>query len=190
MVSDTDNKLATRALDCVVELLADHEWEQLTLQQVADRAGVTRVTLWRQLGGKDELRDALLHRFAEDFRAALWPVLVQPDNGAQRLEAALRATCLVIDKHLVPLMAFPTRFHELHTAHPGADDPATVVERILSDGVQDGSLRLPADLRRSAELVFSAVFWPYIHLRDNHHWDGETSRELLVGMTMRGLKVS
>jgi AcrR family transcriptional regulator len=98
-------------LDATVSVLADAGWEGLSLERIADRAAVSRVTLWRQGVTRDALVDALLRRLTEDYQRSLWPILTAPGSGRERLEAALRALCGVADRHLQLLVAADTAFH-------------------------------------------------------------------------------
>jgi AcrR family transcriptional regulator len=58
-------------LDAVGELLADRSWSDVTMAAVAERAGVSRQTLYNAFGNRDELAQAYLMREAERFLAAI-----------------------------------------------------------------------------------------------------------------------
>ena len=57
--ADAAAKTARRILDAAYELFVHHEYEDITLQAVADRAGVTMQTVLRRFGSKDRLADAV-----------------------------------------------------------------------------------------------------------------------------------
>ena len=50
--------LRDTVLDAVHELIGDRAWEQVTMREVARRAGVSRQTLYNSFGGRDELSQA------------------------------------------------------------------------------------------------------------------------------------
>ncbi|MBB5940281.1 TetR/AcrR family transcriptional regulator [Streptomyces zagrosensis] len=178
-----------RFLDAAVTLMDGVGWDSVTLQAVADKAGVSRATLWRQVGGKDALREALLHRLSRDYRDALWPVLTAEGTGRERLRRALEQLCSVLDRHLPLLAAFDTAFHD---APSGDSDelPTGFVQplaRLVRDGVADGSLHPPTDCEQAASLVFNAVCWPYVHLRRHHAWPPDEARRLLLDLVLKGV---
>ncbi len=86
-------QVSDRLLDAAMAVLADDGWDGLSLQSAAERAGLSRVTAWRQAASKDHLVDALLARLAADYRDTLWPILTAQGNGADRLERAFGALC-------------------------------------------------------------------------------------------------
>ncbi len=168
--------------------LADDGWDGLSLDAVARRAGMSRVTAWRQAASKDHLVDELLARLAADYRDSLWPILTAGGSGAQRLAAALDALCDVADRHLPLLLASDTVFHRAHDRSAPPVPFAEPLVRLIRDGVSDGSLDPPDDCETMGLVVFNTVAWPYVYLRGRHHWSPAKSRGLLIRLVMGGLK--
>src|SRR5215469_16205853 len=157
---------------------------------MAELAGLSRVTAWRQAASKDHSVDALLARLAADYRDALWPILTAPGSGAERLERALGALCDVADRHLPLLLASDTAFHR---AAEGISPPFSFTEplrRLIRDGVADSSLTPSEDCETTGDVVFNAVCWPYVHLRGRHGWTPARARGLLIRLIMTGLRDS
>jgi AcrR family transcriptional regulator len=178
-----DDKLLAAATD----VLGATGWDRLTMGDVADRAGVSRATLWRQIGGKEELRRELLRRLHQDYRDSMWPVLTAAGTGRERLHRALDVMCAVLDRHLALLSAFETAFHETGLfAEPGENVVDPLV-RLVLDGVADGSLAPPTDPEEAGVLVFNTVCWPYVHLRHHHQWEPERARGLLLALVLDGM---
>src|SRR5436190_21416799 len=98
-------------LEATVAVLGDEGWDRLSLERIAERAGTSRVTLWRRGITRDALVDALLTRLTDDYQRSLWSILTSPGTGRARLEGALRALCEVADRHLQLLLASDTAFH-------------------------------------------------------------------------------
>jgi AcrR family transcriptional regulator len=178
-----DEKLLAAATD----LLGTTGWDRLTMGDVADRAGISRATLWRQIGGKEELRKALLRRLITDYRASLWPVLTATGTGRERLRQALEAMCGVFDRHLALLSAFDTAFHETGLFDEPGEDVVAPLVRLILDGAADGSLTPATDPEEAGDLVFNTVCWPYVHLRRHHAWAPERARSLLLDLVLDGL---
>jgi len=39
----------------------------------------------------------------------------------------------------------------------------------------------------SADVLFNAVAWPYVHLRGRHDWPADQARARIVGLVMDGI---
>lgn len=181
-------QVSDRLLDAAMAVLADDGWDGLSLQSAAERAGLSRVTAWRQAASKDHLVAALLARLETDYRDTLWPILTAQGNGADRLERALGALCDVADRHLPLLLASDTAFHR---ASEGAAQPFSFIEpltRLIRDGVADNSLSLAEDSQTTGDVIFNAICWPYVHLRGRHGWTAGKARGLLIDLIMTGLR--
>jgi len=180
--------ISQKLLDAAMETLSEGGWDALSLQSVADRAGVSRVTAWRQAISKDHLVNALLGRLALDYRDTMWPILTAPGTGAERLEAALHGLCDVADRHLPLLLASDTAFHRANQeAQPTVAFTEPLV-RLIRDGVTDGTLEPPADCETMGQVVFNAMCWPYVHLRGRHGWLAPKARNLLLELVLAGLR--
>lgn len=183
-----DDKLLAAATDA----LGTTGWDRLTMGEVADRAGVSRATLWRQVGGKEELRRELLRRLLLDYRESMWPVLTSQGTGRERLRRALEAMCAVLDRHLALVSSFDTAFHETGLFdEPGDsasdDNVVAPLVRLILDGIADGSLAPPTDPEEAGVVVFNTVCWPYVHLRRHHQWDPERAGGMLLDLVLDGM---
>ena len=73
------NPYARRMDDALVDatqaVLAEHGFDGLSLERVAERARRSRVTLWRQGVSAESLVTGLLQRLADDYQREFWPVL-------------------------------------------------------------------------------------------------------------------
>ena len=63
--------LRDTVLDAVHELLEDRPWAEVTMGEVAERAGVSRQTLYNTFGGRHELSQAYVIRAADGFLAVV-----------------------------------------------------------------------------------------------------------------------
>lgn len=171
-------------LAAAIAALQEVGWKNLTLERVANAAGVSRVTLWRQGVTLEQIVEGLLMRLTTEYREALWPILTMEGSGWARLIAALTALCNVAERHLPLLLASDTIFHEAHEfTQTSFTEPLT---RLLRDGMIDGSIR-EVDSHEMADVLFNTVCWTYVHLRARHQWDPERIKKLLLDLILKGL---
>jgi AcrR family transcriptional regulator len=175
-----------KLLEATVSVLAEAGWEGVSLEKVAERAGRSRVTLWRQGVTQERLLAALLGAVADDYRETMWPVLTASGTGHDRLVRAIAALCEVIDRHLPLMLASDTVFHQQQDAAKQVSflEPFT---RFLREGVADGSLHPQGNIDDVADVIFNAVAWTYTHLRGRHYWSRERARRMLLDLVMRGV---
>jgi len=176
-------------LDATMAAVARWGLNGVTLERVAEEAGMSRATIYRRGVTRDELIGALTAEAADTYTQAMMPALSGRGSARERLEAALTALCATADEHL-PLLAgmFLARDEVFH--QPGPDAMTVEVfaepfERLLHDGAADGSLRdLPPTVTATA--LFNLVGWGYIHLRAAHEWDPEAARRVILDLVLRG----
>lgn len=145
-----------------------------TLERIAAEAGVSRVTLHRRGVGKDALLAELVDGATEDYCRAMWPALTAAGSGAERLQAGLLALCASAEQHMALLVALRAQadlvFHREDEEEAMTRTVFTEpIERLLRDGMADGSLR-EVDPVEMATVLFNLVGWTYIHLRTGHGW--------------------
>jgi AcrR family transcriptional regulator len=174
-----------------VAVLGEAGWDGLTLERVAERAGRSRVTLWRNGVSRDSLLQGLLRRLAEDFRDAMLPVLTAAGTPRDRLERALHALCDVVDAHAGLLAVSDDIFHRAYQAGPvpvGFLDPLIVAIR----GARAAGQLAEAthDDAEIADVLFNTIAWPYLHFRRRHGWEPARTRTLLFTTVLDGTLTS
>jgi len=180
-----------RVIDGARRTIAAAGWQAATLTRIADEAGLSRMTLHRHGLGRDEIFALLARDYEEAFRAALWPSVTGRGPGAERLEAMLVAVCEVTEEHLPFLAALDEEadrrfFHEARDEVHSREGYIDPIERLLADGIADGSLR-PVEIEQTATVLVNAVDRTYRHLRRAHGWDPVRSRGALIDLVLRGL---
>ncbi len=181
-----------RVLDASLRVMNVGGWGAATLEGIAREAGVSRVTLHRRGLGKTEILGRLAERAIERYRAAMWPILTAPGTGAERLRSALDALCGLAEENLHLLLALDAAANAAIFHEPVEGDALTrneftePLERILRDGVTDGTLR-EVDAVESATVLFNLVGWTYIHLRSGHAWQPERARGGTLSIALHGV---
>ena len=116
-----DDALSERILDAVVELVAASGLRDLTMDDVAGRAGVGRMTVYRRFGDRDHLIDALAVR---ESRRCLAEIDATVDPGAPVDEQVAQG--LVTSLRLIRDHPVLDRF--------ARHEPATALEALNQDG--------------------------------------------------------
>jgi AcrR family transcriptional regulator len=179
-----------RVLDGTMTVLTEHGWDGVTLDRVADAAGSSRVTLWRQGITKDVLIDGLLDRLSRDYLTQMWPVLTSTAPPPGRLGEALEALFEVADRHLSLLGISDEVFHwAAYRASSMRDQPLGFMDpfvTILRAGQADGSLRVQGTINDTVDAIFNTACWGYVHLRHRHAWSKRRARRQIIELVVQG----
>lgn len=88
------------SLDAVSKLLADRTWAEVRMADVAERAGVSRQTLYNLFGTREGLAQAYVNRESDEFLAALEHVITaRADEPIAALAAALEIFLAAAETH-------------------------------------------------------------------------------------------
>lgn len=171
--------------------IAKHGLNEVTLEQIASEAGVSRVTLHRRSLGKEQIIARLVEKGTAEYREAVWPALTGSGPALDRLEQALHGLCATAEKRLRLLAGLGAAgdaiFHEEGGGERMTRTPFTEpLERLLRDGLADGTVR-EIDPIETATLLFNVVGWTYIHLRTGHGWSAERAGRLSIEIALHGL---
>ena len=183
-----------RLLEAGRRVLRDHGYAGATAERIAREAGVTRVTLHRRGVSKDTLLEEFARGATERYRTALWPAVMGEGSGADRLGTALTALCESAEENLDLLVAL--RAQSDRVFHEEGEEPLTrsvytePLERLLRDGMGDGSLRSDLDPLEHATVLFNLVGWTYIHLRTGHRWPPRRARGAVIDIALSGVRAA
>jgi AcrR family transcriptional regulator len=169
-----------------IGVLAEHGWSGVTLERVAEKAGRSRVTLWRQGQTEETLLSSLLDALAADYRDTMWPVLAASGTGREGLIRALEALFDVIDRHLPLMLSSDLVFHQ-EQARNGPVSFLDPFERFLREGEADGTLHPHGRISDVAEVLMVSAALTYVHMRGRHHWSRSRARRLTLDLVLRGV---
>lgn len=83
-----------RIIDAALDLMAEHGFDGMSLQMVADRVGLHKSTLFHHFKGKEELAREVLEGVARRLLDRIEPLLAK---GPPELEQMLRASDVMVD---------------------------------------------------------------------------------------------
>lgn len=180
-----------RVVEAARRAIAEHGWQAVTQERLADAAGISRMTLHRHGIGRAEILGLLAADYAEDFAATLEAAAAGEGDVCARLRAALSAVCDVSERHLDFLAALDEEmdsrlFHEDDADVRSRRAYVDCVERLLVEGVEAGVL-VGLDPVEGATVLVNAVDRTYRHLRHSHRWDAERSRRLMLDIVIAGV---
>ena len=146
-----------------LELLAEHGFQQLTMEQVARRAGVGKATIYRRWPAKADLVKDAIRYFAADF-----PV---PDTGSLAGDyGALSAALLAVARDRNAALLMPRLLSEV------ASDPEmhavfsewlveprrAILRTVLRRAIERGELRADADPELLIDMLVGPVIYRFI----------------------------
>lgn len=133
---------------------------RIEMQELANELGVNRATLFRWVGGRDDLLGEILWSLAEPALAAA--VKASDGSGAQRITGAIGHFAAMLDQADFLrefLRREPERALRILTTRAGTVQGRLVaaIENLLNDEVSQGNLRSRLPLRDLAYLILRIV---------------------------------
>lgn len=170
VVPETTPTTRERIVDAAVRLTSDVGWSQVTMARLADVVGVSRQTVYNEIGTKPGLAEAMILRELERF---LGVVEVAFDDHPDDLVAAIRAASRSVlehaqDNHLLHAVVSATHGADtellpLLTTHAESllvAAKAVIAERIVPYGTSLDGPRLDAATDMVVRVVLSHVMQP------------------------------
>ena len=186
------HRLSTRSrlITATVSLLAEHGMAGTTMTAIADRAGVSRPTLYKHFPDVDHIIAALARQEFAAFREEL-DALIDPGwSGVDKLDALIRA-------HLRYFASEPDRIGEgsfeagmspvVREAVESelVDHHARIVD-VITEGIGDGSFDPDLDPALTAELI-QHVLGGMRHTVNRHGGDPERFAGPVASLLLDGI---
>jgi TetR/AcrR family transcriptional regulator, transcriptional repressor for nem operon len=187
----SDEGTARRILDTAEGLLQVRGYNGFSYADVSAQVGITKAALHYHFAGKADLGVALITRYASRFAEALAAIDSSDATPAGRLAgyASLYAQVLRQERMcLCGMLAaeyqtLPEPMREAVTGFFEANE--NWLEKVLEDGRQDGSLRLPGASREAARMVIACLEGAMLVARPSGDLDRfrSVAANLLAGLT-------
>ena len=168
-----------RITAAVHDLLAEGAFHESTMEQVADRAGVSRATLYLHFRSRVELVDAMCEVFDENpALLRLREIVESPDADAALIDTIAGAMAFwssedAVLRHLYGVASVDPAAQDLVDRQ--RSDRRSELERLVRNLVRAGRLRKGSDERRALALLL--VLTSYETFRELRE-AGQTDRQL------------
>ncbi len=163
-----------------------------SMADIAEEAGLTRVTLYRRGDTRAAILTALRDELVREERDLLLPILAADGDARARMILALEALCATTEARMDLLTGLDNAaLNAIY--HEEGDEPLTRGQfagpfaRLLRDGAVDGSLRAVPNPDEAATVLYAQISYTYLHLRREHGWSAERTTSAVIDMAMRGL---
>lgn len=152
-----------RAYDAALRVLTERGTDASTMDDVAARSGISRATLFRRFGGKDELFEAAVAHTLRGFLAEITTTFLGVTDPTERVAEAF-AACLRLRRRLLADTPDPARNAELLAVLSAGDpSPIDIGQRFIAARIraaQDEGTLPPGDpdLRAGAVIRLTAGY--------------------------------
>ena len=191
MPRKTDPKNMERVLDAAAELFLSEGYDAATMQQLADKLGLHKSSLYHYVGGKEDLLEQLTRAAQDKAEADLKAAEQDPENGW------LAAVSLAIDQTLSDV----GRVSLVLRQRPGTPIGDAVVERrrvydrtlsgLIIKAQESGAVRKDIHPMLLARLTMGMVSWlvEWYH-PEFSRFDPTEVREAALAMVTSGVLVT
>lgn len=198
-------KRVQRFLDAALELMADSDDKEFTVQQVVERSGQSLRSFYQYFAGKYELLLALFEESVRSTAAHLAEVVEAESDPLERLHRFALEYYKICQPPAKgrssksgPTPAMAEFAQQLLTEHPKEASHAFVplvslLERLLQDAAGAGALRDGLDHERIAGIVLQAIMFHSFAATisgTSVRTDGDQAAQELWGLILHGFGLS
>jgi AcrR family transcriptional regulator len=180
-------------LDTAAEVFARQGYAAASIQEIAERLGILKGSIYYYIVGKEDLLLRLLNEVHEELDEVLQAVAARSDEPAlQRLEHYVRAQAEYTVGNLTKVSVYYDNFDQLSPQNRKAIRARRKVHEefvvdLVLDGQREGSIDDSRDARLIAYSIFSTVIWPYRWFRPRGRVKAADVVDACVAFVMRGI---
>lgn len=179
-------------LAAVKRLAARGELSGASMADIAEEAGITRVTLYRRGETRPAIIAALRDELLREERELVLPLLAGDGDAGTRLTRVLEGVCATTEAHAELLAGLDNATLNAiwHDEGPDAltrSEFVAPIVRLLRDGELDGTLRTFPDPEVAATVLYTQVTYTYLHLRREHQWTAGDTTAAVIDLAVGGL---
>ena len=173
------------------KLFRERGYLATSVRDIGKAVGVQGASLYHHIGGKEELLWTIASRAADEFFAALQPVIALDAPAPLRLRKAIIARVGVITRHLDGSAVYFNEWRHLKPRQRNQfakrrDEYEGLFRALLDEGIRAG-IFAPVDERFAARLVLSALNWTHQWYRPDGPMTPEEIGATLADMLLNGL---
>ncbi|MFJ5874258.1 TetR/AcrR family transcriptional regulator [Streptomyces sp. NPDC093088] len=168
MDSSSTRRRATRAklYEAAVTLIAEQGFSATTVDEIAERAGVAKGTVYYNFKSKTELFEELLRHgvslLTASLRTAAEETAVRGGSRVDALDAMIRAGLVFIDRYPAFTQLYVAELWRTNRAWNSTllvvrQEAVAVVEGVLREGVEAGELNEEIDVQLTAAALVGMV---------------------------------
>ncbi|MFJ8583335.1 TetR/AcrR family transcriptional regulator [Streptomyces sp. NPDC093595] len=156
----------TKLYEAAVTLIAEQGFSATTVDEIAERAGVAKGTVYYNFKSKTELFEELLRHgvglLTASLRAAADDTAARGGTKVEALDAMIRAGLLFIDRYPAFTQLYVAELWRTNRAWQSTllvvrQEAVAVVEAVLREGVADGELSDEIDIPLTAAALVGMV---------------------------------
>ncbi len=136
-----------------------------SIREIGEAVGIRGASLYHHIGGKEDLLWTIANRAADEFFAALQPVMAGQEAAPLKLRKAIAAHIGVITRNIDAAAVYFNEWRHLGEAQrqqyvQRRDDYESYFREIIWQGVQAGHFA-SIDVKFAARMVLSALNWTH-----------------------------
>lgn len=186
-----------RILEAAAQVFAEKGFKETTIDDIAEKAGVGKGTLYRRVGKKEDFARLLHERAAELTYSQLSAEIKKRDDPLLQFKEAIYAICDTYEKHLSLMILLLSQAvtqiinkEKDRKARPNAQqDMFQLLEDIVQRAIKKGQIR-PVDPHAIVKALFfllNPYYFQYLRYKLNHT-KGEIA-QLVIDLFLDGLRV-
>jgi len=151
-------------LEIACSVFAERGFDGASLQEIADRFGVLKGSLFHYINNKDDLLFAIIEGVYQGAEDAVWSITGEDDSAVSRLRRLIIAYVEYVARHQEAVTVW---LHDLNALDPARRKSITVYEErdrlrlvdLIVEAQREGGIRADADPRIVAMALLGAMNW-------------------------------
>ncbi|MBX8466779.1 MULTISPECIES: TetR/AcrR family transcriptional regulator [unclassified Deinococcus] len=192
-MTDTAKPRREQILDSASRLFSERGYHATSMRDLAGDLGMQGGSLYAHISSKEELLIEIVNQASRQFDEALFTLRAEAMPADQKLREAMYRHIRVVADNMDSATVF---FHEWKHLSPEAyarvtgwrDTIDAFYRELITQGVQEGTLRADLDIKMTSYLVLSAVNWAYTWYRPGGSLAPRDVAEQFADMLLGGLR--
>lgn len=176
-------------IDGAVELFGGHRHEDITLDDIVARVGLTKGAFYHHFSGKEELRSLVEH-------AALDELIDKTATVADERLPPPQELARLLGFHFDVLMHYrgslllprPNSIEDRRAMRAKRDRIGQSIVDVVERGVQSGDFEFEGDARLVAYGIIGIFYYANVWFHDDGQWSVDDVREVFTKLALRALR--